>query len=286
MLARDLAALALALATAAGCNQVFGLDPPTSRSDVDADSCAVPGAGPDEDGDGRRDACDNCPQVAQHSLDEFKDKDGDGIGDACDPHKDAPDRLVGFYGFTDSSVPLEFFSEGGSWTVADGDVFTSLVATSADLLARLDVDLTTVTVDTALTLAEPLPDPPKGTSASVGVWVGLQPPAAEPAFPPGIVLETYAASGAVVQHQAHLADTRTTTSVSSAVTPELFAPGATYRMRVTCEADGGCVGVVTRDGAPLADLALPTQPATGDVGLRSHGADARFHYLVVYTPAM
>src|SRR5690606_8903456 len=38
--------------------------------------------GPDEDADGRPDACDVCPG----DVDDGADSDGDGVGDACDPN--------------------------------------------------------------------------------------------------------------------------------------------------------------------------------------------------------
>jgi len=43
----------------------------------------------DSDGDGIKDYCDNCPNLASSDL---TDSDGDGLGDACDPCPTDPDN--------------------------------------------------------------------------------------------------------------------------------------------------------------------------------------------------
>jgi hypothetical protein len=56
-------------------------DPGTVTADA-KDNSSLPGApGPDGDGDGIRDVCDICPQVASQNG---EDLDGDGAGDVCD----------------------------------------------------------------------------------------------------------------------------------------------------------------------------------------------------------
>ena len=91
--------------------------------------------------------------------------------------------------------------------------------------------------------------------------------------------------GTGAEQRAHLTDT----SVSGAndttgVQPELFMPGARYRLVLTCEADGSCVGEVLRAGASLTTLALTVATRPGAVGLRSYGVDVAFHHLMVYAP--
>jgi hypothetical protein len=46
-----------------------------------SDTASVDACGPDSDGDGHGDYCDNCPHVSNVSQ---ADADGDGVGDACD----------------------------------------------------------------------------------------------------------------------------------------------------------------------------------------------------------
>jgi hypothetical protein len=82
----------------AGCNQVFGLEgTELEQDDVDGDgirdaedNCAtIANAGQaDGDSDGLGDACDLCPQLS--SADQH-DEDRDGIGDACDACPGRPD---------------------------------------------------------------------------------------------------------------------------------------------------------------------------------------------------
>lgn len=82
---------------------------------VDADGCD----GPDEDGDGFGNACDNCPHVANADQD---DGEGDGAGDACDPQPDEPgNALLYFEGFDDPDVLDDWrVFNGGMWEVRDG----------------------------------------------------------------------------------------------------------------------------------------------------------------------
>jgi hypothetical protein len=74
--------------------------PVDAADDSDADgTCDVddrcPGAddnGPDEDGDGFADACDNCDEVFNEDQRDF---DGDGFGDVCDCRVGYPDEFPG-----------------------------------------------------------------------------------------------------------------------------------------------------------------------------------------------
>jgi hypothetical protein len=54
---------------------------------VDDVVVSVCGCGPDSDGDGVGDACDNCPSGNNPTQ---ADSDGDGVGDACDPCPNSP----------------------------------------------------------------------------------------------------------------------------------------------------------------------------------------------------
>ena len=120
---------------AAGCGQLFGLrDLPVPLIDASFDApIDAPCAGHDEDGDGRGDACDNCPI----DVNDGTNRDGDELGDLCDPHPAiGGDKLTLF---------SSFVTQGG-WTSTgtvtfDGDNAeiqgTSLISTnytSADVV--------------------------------------------------------------------------------------------------------------------------------------------------------
>lgn len=129
----------------AGCNQMFGLEPPGGDDDVvvDANPDDQDGDGvldeddncpahanrlqADEDGDAEingGDACDRCPHRpaitpgARHT-----DDDGDGVGDDCDPLVGPRHCLRWFDGFADTEAELvreRYFANGGDWRVASG----------------------------------------------------------------------------------------------------------------------------------------------------------------------
>jgi hypothetical protein len=55
----------------------------------------------DSDGDGIKDMCDNCPQLASSDM---TDLDGDGLGDVCDPCPTDPDNGAGSGACADGNV--------------------------------------------------------------------------------------------------------------------------------------------------------------------------------------
>jgi len=102
-----------------------GLDGPPGDVDGDGvpdeqDNCPAV-ANPDqanEDGDAFGDACDPCPPIAD--SDPPVDTDHDGVSDACDPHPTvAGDHIVAFEGFNGTTLPAGW-TANGSWKVADG----------------------------------------------------------------------------------------------------------------------------------------------------------------------
>ena len=69
----------------------------------------------DHDGDGRGDVCDVCP----HLVDAGGDADADGVGDACDPRPtEAGDRIALFEGFYGPVSWNPVF--GDAWSVQNG----------------------------------------------------------------------------------------------------------------------------------------------------------------------
>lgn len=150
---RVLIASALVLG-AAGCNQLFGLEPPASGGGdgaidgpgSDGDPGDAPDDGPrpgDGDGDGVLDLTDNCPTAwnpAQADEDgdaaisggdacdlcphlasgggPHADLDGDGVGDACDPRSDIAHCLEWFDGFSEGTaaeILARYTITGGQW---------------------------------------------------------------------------------------------------------------------------------------------------------------------------
>jgi Thrombospondin type 3 repeat len=115
---------------ATGCNAVFGLHDVTPSDGVDPDgdpdgdgirnaddNCPM-FANPDqhdEDGDGFGDGCDVCPGIANPDQ---ADADGDGVGDLCDPRRAKPgDCLVLFESFATTDA-VAFASD---WTQLDAN---------------------------------------------------------------------------------------------------------------------------------------------------------------------
>lgn len=88
----------------------------------------------DHDGDGRGDVCDVCP----HLVDAGGDADGDGVGDACDPRPtEAGDRIAlfeGFYGPGNWNAVI-----GDPWQVANGDAVQSDTVMQHQIMAGLSL---------------------------------------------------------------------------------------------------------------------------------------------------
>lgn len=306
----------IALALCAGCNAVFGLEPVGDRdgaaldatdapadddAPADGDSttddasrdaaalCTDPGGVPDEDGDGRRDACDNCPQYSQ--LDQ-SDADGDGVGDFCDPHSDAPDHLVAFHGFDDTTFPPGFqFAQTpglGTWSITGGQLQLRGAQLGHHYLVRLDLDLHDVTVDAQAHLLGPLPSPVPNTSRSVGVWAEIDLTSPNPAFPTGVVVETaesVSPSGGISRF-AHLVGVGVNGEVDDTTLADGFFQAAqAYNFRLTCSQIAAvCDGFVGYPGFGWILRNMPATTRTGSVGLRSYGTDVAFDYLAIYAP--
>ena len=118
--------------------------PPAPDAGVDAgEDGGIPGA-PDVDGDGKPDALDNCPAVANaDQADEdgdmigdacdgcanladapLVDGDGDGIGDACDPNQGAMDIRWEFEGFHGTTFPVSWGKSTG-WSFGNDAVLAT-----------------------------------------------------------------------------------------------------------------------------------------------------------------
>jgi hypothetical protein len=88
----------------------------------------------DHDGDGRGDRCDVCP----HLVDAGGDADGDGVGDACDPRPtEAGDRIALFEGFYGPISWTPVF--GDAWQVASGAVVQTDTAMQHQIMSGLSL---------------------------------------------------------------------------------------------------------------------------------------------------
>lgn len=130
----------LAVLWLCGCDQAFGIETTHHRGGIDSDGDGIRDADDncpsvpnplqtDSDGDGFGDACDDCPLVANV---QGEDVDHDGIGDACDPHPiDAGDCLLVLDAFTD---PAGFAAH---WTIIgdNGDLPAVAIAAGAITIA-------------------------------------------------------------------------------------------------------------------------------------------------------
>lgn len=286
--------LVVALA-GAGCNQLFGLEPPVvgdgdgggDRDDAgEGDGGEPVDAGctsldHDEDRDGIADACDVCPHIANPGQ---GDNDQDGVGDACDPRPTLEgDRILLFLPF-DVMPPGLTFEPGnaGQWAV-DGDVLRQAVATG-DQLARFAVGRDAVAVTTQLRV-ETFVAPIVGQTRSAGVWARIAPMSSpSPGTPYGLVMEPVLeqeASGP--KHFLQLAALETSganTSSRGEVPGFVFQVGQTYV--VTLDAASTMVtGSAAMPGLGGTVQLSGTLLGVGDVGLRTHATAVSFEYLFV-----
>lgn len=278
------------------CNAVFGLDPPTrvdpgdaaDPRDADATCVSAPAGTPDEDGDGLRDACDRCPQVADRGG---GDEDGDGVGDACDPRPGVADRLRAFYGFADVERPGELtyliddLSPGAAWATSDGVLRVAELAPDSDALVEVPVGRATVTIDTIYRL-EGADSPPQG----IGVWASIDPSSPDRERPRGMVLIVNTLGRSEPAPALVLADWLTALAQRQLVAASAFSAGARVRLVLSCEAAPRprCLGTAFDLGAGVkyshdtADQMLDPTLRAGAVGLRAFAAPAAFEYLAVY----
>jgi hypothetical protein len=290
--------LALALLACAGCNQIFGLDPPAGGGDGggdddgdgDADVRPVDGRGGpdascaptehDEDGDGQVDACDNCPHI--DNADQV-DGDGDGVGDACDPRPSiGGDHIALFLAFDEMPPQLTFEPpNSGQWAIANDSL--RLLTPTGDYLARYPLGVEAVNVTTFFAVDTFLA-PAIGQTRSAGVWARIAPQASTtPGTPYGLVMET-AIEATAMGNRSFMQLTALevgTQPTSGRIDPPnfVFATAAKYAAAIDAYAapirgSASTVGIG-------ADVQVPsTNLGAGDVGLRTHATAVSFYYLV------
>lgn len=218
-----------------------------------------------EDGDGVGDVCDVCPPFVDNT-----DGDGDGVGDACDPNPTtAGDTLVAFYGFG-AALPAgwttsgTFMASGGDGQLIAGDDATSILSVPSPVGARVEVraafviDLITASGVNlgSVSLVERLVT---ATDKSIACQLS------------GLVNGT--------QEQLRIFDASTLAVVSSA--PRAFATGVETELRLRRNGNGYLCRVMT----PALEIggSAAFSPASPRIGLRTHGAAARFHWVMLVT---
>lgn len=219
----------------------------------------------DEDGDAIGDACDPCPPFADN-----QDSDGDGVGDACDPNPQiGGDKLVAFEGF-ESGL-------SGSWTVmgtfstSSGDGVLSAADASTSLLTRPSPPGGRVEIRAAFVV-----DSITATGLNLGA-IGLI-ERMQPASDNAVTCQLAGlASG--TDESVRIFDTSASASVASAAYS--FGPGDTKQLRLG--RDGTSYTCSVASPAARVTGTAGFAPGSPRIGLRVHGAVARWHWVMLVT---
>lgn len=219
----------------------------------------------DEDGDHVGDICDLCPAFANNT-----DGDGDGLGDACDPNPTtAGDKLVAFVGF---SKPLPagwtkagtFVIDDGDGVLSAGDVETSVISMASPAGPR--VEIRAAFAVEAITAA--------GINlGSINLIERMQ-----PATDKSVACQLSGLGNGMLE-ELRIFDASSMIAIESADHP--FAAGTETELRLR------------RNGTSYAcHVTGPSQELTGTsafspglprIGVRTRGAVARFHWVMVTT---
>jgi hypothetical protein len=271
--------LLLAIALAAGCDAVFGLDRAVVADAArdtpipDAPVDCLP-TEHDEDGDGKPDRCDLCPQIA----DVGGDADADGVGDLCDSEPEAMNRRIAFFPFDTLSGDISLFTEGsGAWSI-DQDRLVITGVPNGDYIARFNPAEQSVIIETRVRLT--FTGTPVNGTRSVGVWAEIDVASPRPVFPRGFVFEIADASATQFSH---LVETlQPTNEERTNPSPDQFESGRSYLLRLSCGTNTPrCYA--TSLGAQVYSLVHEFgEVRDGAVGLRVHGdVTAAFDYMFV-----
>lgn len=252
------------------CTPEDTVDPPDTDRDGDGvldsiDNCPDV-ANPDqanEDGDALGDACDPCPP-----FDGNDDADGDGVGDACDPSPQIPgDKLVSFVSFAgglpaDWKVAGPFVARGGDGVATTSQDQSALFSLPSPATPRVEIRAA-VTLD-AITAT--------GTNlGGVGVLDRL-----EPNTDKAVVCQLSALPTGG-QQQLRIFDSAASTIVDNA--DHALLAGTRYELRLRRNG----TSYTCRANNPVLELAGSSMfsPAAPRIGLRTRGANARYHWVMV-----
>ena len=221
----------------------------------------------DHDGDGRGDVCDVCP----HLVDAGGDADGDGVGDACDPRPtEAGDRIALFEGFYG---PIHWTPViGNDWQVQNGSVVQDDTNMQHQIVSGLSLGNVFIEARVRVDQLTQYPQARKSVGVVLGYkdtndyfFCGLAEPQGSPEVEGGRV-----GDGQYNYNQdvfgAQMPGDWTTLQARITQPPNDVA-------HIDCTGHRGQIDAQTGydDDAD----------ASGDIGLRTNGADASFDYVFV-----
>jgi hypothetical protein len=219
----------------------------------------------DEDGDGVGNLCDLCPPFPNNT-----DGDGDGIGDACDPRPTvAGDKLVAFEGFT---APLPagwttagtFTTNNGDGELRAGDVATAMLSMPSPPVGRVEIR-TAAVVDqitaTGLNLG------------SISLVERLQPNTDK-----SVACQLSRLANGNLE-ELRIFDASSTAIIESA--NHVFSVGNELELRL--RRNGSSYACHTTGPSLEINGAAAFAPGSPRIGIRTRGAVARFHWVMVTT---
>lgn len=132
-----------------GCNLALGIrevPPPDASVPQLCDNITSH----DEDGDGVKDGCDNCPGVPNPTQ---EDVDQDGVGDACDPSATSKQHIAWFESFAEGGAAGNWTIRQGSWSFpADAAIYTDTTNSSVGVVATKATYGASVTIEVGVTI--------------------------------------------------------------------------------------------------------------------------------------
>ena len=267
-----------------GSGSGVGSGPDTDGDGISdlADNCAMVGNidQNDHDDDGRGDACDGCP----HLVDTGADSDGDGVGNACDPRPtQAGDRIAFFEGFY-GAVAWKPVVGANTWQSMAGTLRQQSTDAAYQLVRDDTPDLASVFVDARVRVNAIAPSNSMRRSSGVVssfrdanhyVFCGLAAAQSQGSEVNAGQVSTDFLGNAQYSYQ------------PGAFPGQMAGDWLTLQARTTRTLFGGTRIECMTHRAGVTGMAVYEGDAelSGDVGIRTNGADASFDYVFVVATA-